>query len=140
MNTEREGYGEAVVFLFYKDGEILIEHRPDGDTFLPNGGVEEEDKEGDEDYRITALKREVREELGVEIHDFNYLTELKVDEINVWFYVYMITEWEGEIPEETTTDWEQPAELEWIDMDDVDKIDYETSTEIVNTLRDYIEL
>lgn len=128
VELNREGYGEAVVFAFFKEGKLLIERRPgkDGEeVFIPNGGIEEKDKNGGEDYRIKALKREAKEEMNIEVIDYEFLMELKVEEIKIWFYVYVVTKWNGEIPDFTV---EPPgsnqkfADLEWIGVREYENV------------------
>jgi len=127
-DSYKEGCREGVIFALVKDKELLIEKRPSKDGvefFIPNGGIEEKDKKKDEDYRITALKREAKEELNIDILDFEYLMDHKVDEIKIWFYIYLIKKWKGEIPNFTV---EPPgsnikfADLEWIKIKDYKKI------------------
>ena len=119
MESYREGFKEGVIFLFYKDDTILIEHRPTTsgtETFIPNGTIEDKDKGKNEDYRIEAMKREAHEEMNVKITEFDYLTELKVKEIGVWFYCYVVTKWEGDIPDYTLEEGKRFADLEWINL------------------------
>jgi A/G-specific adenine glycosylase len=67
---------EAVVAVIEKDGRILIQERPAGGLLaglweFPGGKVER--GEG----LTAALRREVREELGVEVHDVRRLTTVR---------------------------------------------------------------
>ncbi len=58
----KDGFLEGVIFVFYKNGKILVEKRPKGNDFItsiPSGAAEEKDAEGGE-YRINAMKREKR--------------------------------------------------------------------------------
>ena len=119
MESYREGFKEGVIFLFYQNDTILIEHRPTSsgiETFIPNGTVEDKDKNKDEDYRIAAMKREAYEEMNVRITEFDYLTELKVEEVKIWFYCYVVTGWEGVIPDYTLEEGRKFADLEWINL------------------------
>ena len=119
MKSYRNGYVEASVFLFYRNGSILIEHRPGSEgkeTFIPNGTIEDKDKGIEEDYRIVAMKREALEEMNVKVTEFEYLTEYKVEEPRIWFYCYVITGWKGEIPHYTIEEGKKFADLEWINL------------------------
>ena len=114
-------YREAVLFLFKQDNLILIEHRPTDDgveVFIPNGGIQEIDLEGD-DYRLTAVKREIREEFNgaIEIRDWHPLGEYIVEELAIKFYGYVIIEWEGILPKYTVEDGRLFAKLEWIPIE-----------------------
>ncbi len=64
---------EAVVAVLWKDGRFLIQKRPSGGLFgdlweFPGGKVEEGEN------LETALRREVREEVGIEIQRVRFLT------------------------------------------------------------------
>ncbi|MBT3393923.1 MAG: hypothetical protein HN411_02285 [Waddliaceae bacterium] len=101
MFSYKDNRMEAVVFVFYKDGKVLIENRPDGPdhsgpktNFFPSGKIDKKDHDSCEDYRIVALKREVSEEFENKItfSDHQYLGELDADPVNIHFYVYLITD------------------------------------------------
>jgi len=138
---KRDGYNEAVVFALVKDGKLLIERRPGEkgeEVFIPNGGVEETDKQNGKNYFITALKREAREEMNLEITKWEYLMDLKVDEIKVWFYVFIVTDWNGDVPNFTV---EPPgsnqkfADLEWININDYEKVfEYDSAKTIAKEI------
>jgi 8-oxo-dGTP pyrophosphatase MutT (NUDIX family) len=98
----KNGLIEGVVFCFYKDGKILLEDKGKGfnvEAIFPNGKIENKDKINN-DYIVNALYREVSEEFNnqIVIKNEKYLGQLKVHEINVLFYVFLITEWDGEFP------------------------------------------
>lgn len=117
-----DGYLEAVLFLFYKDGKILVEHRPKGNSkeiFIPNGRIDTKDIVVGNDYKLVAMNREVSEEFSnkVKIKKFLPLGEFKVEEIKILFFGYLITEWTGEHPEYTVEDGEKFADLEWIKIE-----------------------
>ncbi|WP_135822728.1 NUDIX hydrolase [Halostella litorea] len=119
----RDGYLEGAMFLFYDGERILIEHRPDGDgtvTFVPNGKIEERDKDAAtyDDYRLAALHREVDEEFAgrVEVDAVEKLCEHRVDELDLWFHCYAVTDWTGEVPDHTVEDGERFADLEWVPL------------------------
>jgi 8-oxo-dGTP pyrophosphatase MutT (NUDIX family) len=142
-NVINDGYEEAVVFVFIKENKLLIEKRDEGkgeEVFFPNGGIEESDKDIGIDYRIAALNREVREEMDLEITDFDFLMDLKVDEIKVWFYVYVVTRWNGEVPSFTVEppgSGQKFADLEWIDIKDYEKVfKYDSAKSIARKIID----
>ncbi len=133
----KDGYREGVVFAFLHSNKVLIEHRPtsneDKDSFFPNGSVEEKDHENDKDYKEVCLLREVGEEFGgkVKLIDYDFLCEHKVDSINIVFYTYLITKWEGEIPAYTVEEGEKFADLEWINLSEYKKyLFYDTAHKI----------
>ena len=123
--SHRDGYLEGAMFLFYDGERILLEHRPDGDdggtvTFVPNGKIEERDRDSTahDDYRLAALHREVDEEFAgqVSVDAVEKLCEHRVDELDLWFYCYVVTAWTGEVPDHTVEDGERFADLEWIPL------------------------
>ncbi|MFB6105012.1 MAG: NUDIX domain-containing protein [Halobacteriaceae archaeon] len=121
----RDGYEEAVMFLFTDGDDILIEHRPESDgghTFIPNGSIEQRDKQGTTDYRIAALHREVSEEFAnrVTVEGVTELCEHRVENPALWFYCYAVTDWTGTVPEYTVEDGERFADLEWVPLADYD--------------------
>lgn len=114
-----EGYLEAVLFLFFQDGKILIEHRPKRntkETFIPNGKIETKDFHGDSDYKINAMKREVYEEFSgqVEVTNYRSIGVFDVDELKIRFFGYLITAWSGKVPEYTVEEGKKHADLEWV--------------------------
>ena len=143
MESYRNGYLEGVVFLFYRDGRILIEHRPTEsgkETFIPNGTIEEKDKGKKEDYRIVAMKREAFEEMQVRITEFEYLADCKVEKVKLWFYCYVVTGWEGIIPQYTVEEGKKFADLEWILLTDYRKyFEFESAFEICESLISHLE-
>lgn len=118
---------EAIMFAFVKNGKLLVEHRLEKnppEPFIPNGKIEERDKASDLDYRESALRREIREEFGEEIvpKKVEYLGEYEVEAINVIFYIYLINSWEGEIGTESYEEGKVNANLEWMNLEDANKI------------------
>ena len=121
----KDGFMEAVVFLFFKGGKILVEIRPKGkgkEVFIPNGAVEQEDSENG-DYLIKAMNREVEEEFqgNVTITKYEYLTSYKVNEIKINFHAFLVTEWKGNVPDFTVENGEKFADLKWINLSDYRK-------------------
>ncbi|MGM0495682.1 MAG: hypothetical protein ACQERX_03360, partial [Bacillota bacterium] len=103
-NSNKNEYTEGVVFCFYKENKVLLEDRGKGfdvEAFYPNGTIETKDKQNSNNYILNALYREVSEEFDgkIDILDKTYLGELIVPEINVLFYIFVITKWKGNFPE-----------------------------------------
>lgn len=116
----KNGYLEAVLFLFAKGNMILVECRPKGNSkeiFIPNGRIDSKDLKLDEnDYKIVAMNREVSEEFSdkVKIKEYTPLGEFIVDILKIKFFGYLITGWNGEIPEYTVEEGKKFADLKWI--------------------------
>lgn len=122
----KNGYLEAVLFLFYKDGKILIEYRPKGEEkeiFIPNGRIDTMDLTHAEDYKHAALKREIFEEFSgsVIVKKFVPLGSFIVEEIKIKFFGYLVEEWRGEVPEFTVEEGAKFADLKWIKIADYEQ-------------------
>ena len=106
--------------VIIKDGRILLIHRiKNGNEYYvyPGGGIDEgEDKE-------TALKREMKEELNFEIHDFEFLFELDdtYDIRQQIDYTYLIKEFTGELqlggPENEIMNENNQYHHEWVEFE-----------------------
>lgn len=123
----KRGFSEGVVFAFFDGKNILIEHRPnetivggEKEIFFTNGSIEMKDHDKEENYIITALKREINEEFDGKVIpiEFHFLGELEVPEINALFYVYLISKWEGSMPAYTIEEGKKFADLEWVNLQD----------------------
>ncbi len=119
----KNGYLEAVLFLFFKDGSILIEHRPKNrgkETFIPNGKIDVADMQDGGDYRLVAMNREMSEEFGdsVAVQKHLFLGEFIVKELKIKFWGYLITDWDGEFPDYTVEEGKRYADLEWIPIEE----------------------
>jgi hypothetical protein len=125
----KAGVKEAVVFVFHQNDKVLIEHRPCENSgtynniFFTTGSIEMKDHEGIEDYKIAALKREISEEFDQNVipKSFVYLGEVDVTAINFIFYVYLISEWKGQMPNYTIEEGKKFSDLEWIKLSDKSK-------------------
>jgi 8-oxo-dGTP diphosphatase len=87
----------AVAILIKPNGEFLLAQRPEGKVYagwweFPGGKVEPNESV------IDALKRELHEELGVDItHAYPWLTiRHEYAHANVRLHVYRVTQWHGE--------------------------------------------
>jgi len=141
----KDGLREGVIFVFYKDGQILVEHRPTKtqkkETFFLNGSIELKDKVQNKDYRIEALLREINEELQgkVTATKYEYLGEVAVEGIGVLFYVYIILEWEGSIPEYTVEDNKKFADLQWIKLSEKEKyFEFDSAFQVSEMIEKFI--
>ena len=136
---------EGVIFAFSRDGKLLIEHRPgdngEEETFFTNGSIETKDYGTNTDYRIVALNREVGEEMDnkIAIKIFHYLGELKVEAIGVIFYIYLITDWKGDMPDHTIEDGQKFSRLQWVDLSKADDyFKYDSAKEICDKIRTFL--
>lgn len=119
----RDGNTEAVMFVFKRGTEILIEHRYDKEPpepYIPNGTIEMKDRReaGDqENYRDVALRREISEEFNGKVTPLQYepLSEFTVEERKSIFYIYLVSSWSGEFEEYSVEDGDRAAKLEWAD-------------------------
>lgn len=143
--TYSNGYREGVVFaLLNPNNEILVEYRDNNgkdNVFFPNGSIETKDYQGTADYLITALYREVQEELNIDfsLQNVDYLGELEVDEIKIVFYIYLITKWDGKIPEFIVEAGEKDAKLKWISLASSNKeFEFESAHEISRRIKLFI--
>ena len=85
----KDGYKEGVVFVFYRNGKLLIELRPmenvETQNFFPNGSIELKDYNGQKDYKITALLREIGEKFNNITY---YICNEKISNSNYWWGSY----------------------------------------------------
>lgn len=119
---DKDGHTEAVMFVFKRGDEILIEHRYDKtppEPYIPNGSIEMKDREvagSNGDYRDVALKREIGEEFDGKITPLEYqpLSEFTVKERNSIFYIYLVSKWLGKFENYSYEDGKVAAKLEWV--------------------------
>ncbi|MEG0672097.1 hypothetical protein [Clostridium sp.] len=143
--TYKDGYREGVAFIFIKDNMVLVEERPisgkNYEVFFTSGSIEDKDYSDSCDYKVRAMFREVSEEFEgkVKIINYKYLDDLKVEEINVIFYIYLITEWEGQIPEFTIENGEKFSRLQWINLNEKEQyLEFDSAFEICRRIENYI--
>lgn len=143
--TYKDGYREGVAFIFLKDNMVLIENRPVSnnkhEVFFTSGSIENKDYLDSDDYKVSAMFREVDEEFEgkLKIKSYKYLDELEVKEINVVFYIYLITEWEGEVPEFTVENGEKFSKLQWIKLNEKEKyLEFHSAFEICRRIENFL--
>ncbi len=135
----KDGYREGVLFVFYKNGRVLLEDRGlgfDREAFFPNGSVETKDKESKQ-YIKTALFREIKEEFAdrIKVKRMIDLGQLKVDEINVVFYIFCIIEWEGDFPKYIRETGELDSQIEMFTLEKARKVvKYKSAHEILDRI------
>lgn len=115
----KEGFLEAVMFVFVQGNKLLIEHRMDKvppEPFIPNGKIETKDQRENNDYKQAAVKREISEEFGTDVvpTQMEQIGEFSVPQIKAVFYIYLIKEWTGEITSESYEEGKVSASLEWV--------------------------
>lgn len=120
MTTKRD----AVVFLFHRNGKILVEERPAAflnnkkAIFIPSGRVEKSDADFE-----SAMKREVAEEFDgkITINEFSYLASHYSKDVNLNFHCFLISKWDGEFPDYTIEDGRDFGRLFWITLSEYPK-------------------
>lgn len=116
-DVRRYGLQEAVMFVLYTDDAVLLELRLESEPpewFIPNGGIETKDQQGEYDYRLEALLREMREELDDTVPvEYTYMTAYFVHEIKAMFHIYLVPVWDGQIPQFNYEEGALAAELHW---------------------------
>jgi len=109
---KRPGETEAVIFLVHKGGRFLVEERTKegsgywGHVRIPGGNIEKGETPED------AMKREVKEELDIEVKSFIYLDTFEDVTLNGDYYVFhafLVLDYEGEVrnqePERNNIFW-----------------------------------
>lgn len=137
--------GEAVVFLFIKENQVLVEYRfinGKETVLVPGGGIDEIDKNIGEDYRENALAREIREELGenIQILEHRMVGEVIREETGSRFYVFFVTKWIGELPDKVINRKQEQGKLLWLEIDEA--LNQETGNVSIYALqkaKEYIE-
>jgi 8-oxo-dGTP pyrophosphatase MutT (NUDIX family) len=117
--TPPHDYGESVLFAFVQNGQILCEWRNWRGRMqysIPGGKVDPADRQQTH-YQHAALIRETWEELRVTPKHFTRIGEIWYKEAEWLFHVYMVSDWEGEIPPKVL-DNQRP--LGWIDPKDLE--------------------
>jgi 8-oxo-dGTP diphosphatase len=96
MMSSRPEISVVAGALYDRDGRILITQRPPGKVLAGRwefpGGKVHADEEPE-----SALARELREELGIEMHAAERLMRYAVDypERRIWLDMWIVTAWSG---------------------------------------------
>lgn len=104
---------ESVIFALRLENEILCEWREyNGVTqnCLLGGDVEGKDREID-DYILSAVKREAREELGISVERSEKIGEFVSN--NNLFHVVLVDSWSGHPPR---ANLDNQYELHWVPL------------------------
>lgn len=132
-----EKNNDRVVIFIFQDGEkILIERRSlknfSGLQYLIPGGEVETDEDLEQ-----ALKREIKEELGVTALEFTPLPSPEIKGLNNQLLLpFLINKWEGQLPE-FVLDKGDP--LEWLEMDQVLETAIEPTRKIIESLKVFLK-
>ena len=136
--SKRELYRVVMTAIIYDDSKrYLVTRRSPSQKVFPNlwtvpgGGLEPRDYEGkpktteDAWYEVVerALKREVREEVGIEIGKPAYLTDLifvRPDGIHVLVLSYYARYESGEV----TLDSSELVEHRWVTLEEAHELDF----------------
>ena len=133
-------YVPSAAGFVYKDGKILLQKRRDDESWALNGGCLELGETFED-----ALKRELKEELGITITKYRPVSVLSGekeyhvypngDEVYGIDAVYEILEYEGEL----TPDNDEVLEIGWFDLDNVPEKMHLPDKNFINNIRKYIE-
>jgi 8-oxo-dGTP pyrophosphatase MutT (NUDIX family) len=118
---------EAVMWVVYRDDKIVIEKRPEhptkATTCIPAGHIDINKDVGD-DYIEAAFLRETQEEFaagGFKPTKWEYLKAIDFEETErdgsvtkLKLHYFLVTEWEGEVPEHTVEHKGKHADLVWL--------------------------
>jgi 8-oxo-dGTP diphosphatase len=125
-----------IVGIIIKDGKIILLHRiKDGREYyvFPGGGMEKGETEKD------TIKREIKEELSLDIIDFKKIFEIE-NQGNKEVY-YLITEFNGHLqlggPEKNRMNKNDQYIIEWIELSKIKEIDNLYPKEAVLKLLDF---
>lgn len=132
---------QIVICVLIKDGKVLVEKRglngySHPQLLLPGGMVEESEVND----LNSALKREAREELGIELIDFILLTsneEIRGMEENFVLRPFLINKWKGNIPEKVL---DTGDELLWVKIEEALNSPLKPTRKIVEALKKYLSL
>ncbi len=127
---------QAVMALIIRGDEILMEQRAPDSKFFPGqiifiGGKIEDDETRDFEK---ALKRELKEELNIEPINYAYLDKEIFGDTGVWLRCFIITEWQGELPD-CILDVGNP--VCWQKIDDMAKSEIRFVREVIVALQEH---
>ena len=126
---------EAVMWIVYDGERVVIEKRPPHPTkatvCLPAGHIDLEVDTGD-DYIEKAFLREAGEEFAegkFKPTKWEYLKAIDFEETErdgtltkLRLHYFLVTEWEGKVPEHTVEHNGKHAELEWMPIEEYEKL------------------
>lgn len=130
----KDGRTEAVMWILYKDNKILIEDRPkqeQGESrCIPCGHIDlNRDKDN---YIESAFLRESQEEFEsgkFKPTKYEFLTTIDFDEpkkdgsiYHLKLHYFVITKWDGKIPNYTIEDGKKHSDLVWIPINESKKL------------------
>lgn len=130
-------FSRVVLFVLIKEKKLLLEKRPIHGflqhQYLIPGGAINQFEELEE-----ALKREMREELGIVPTKFELLTNEDIPGLNNNILKpFVVTSWEGSVPK-YILDKEDPFPLIWVDINKaINLLPTTPSYEIQNLLKKY---
>ena len=104
---------ETVIFALLKDESVLCEKREylgNIENCILGGSVETIDRTSD-NYIQSAVMREAKEELGIEVRAFRKLGEFE-NEARL-FHVVLVSDWTGDLP---AINYDNNNLLVWISM------------------------
>ena len=120
----------AVAVIFDGAGQVLITRRPlkashGGFWEFPGGKLE------DNESPLSALKREISEEVGLEILDADFLTNIShsYDKKDVELFVYCVYKFEG-----TAVCRESQMDMRWVDLADMVNFQFPEANELIINL------
>lgn len=122
---------DAVMFLFTKNNgsKVLLEHRLTDknkfeEIFIPNGSVEPIDRDTTENYLVSAMKREIKEEFCGKVVPINFISSgsYTVHEIGIIFYIFIVNSWSGKHPIYAEENGKRSARLKWHSIEEALKI------------------
>lgn len=111
---------DCVGALLVRDGRILLGRRAHDRAWLPDawdmpGGHIEAGEDQDD-----ALRRELREELGIDPEGFRYLATLGGEAPQPWrLHVYVVTSWDGELHNRQP---QEHAEMHWCTLAEAQRL------------------
>ena len=110
MIQKKVNPGKSVLFALIQNGKILCEEREwDGHMMhsIPGGKIEKTDPSQE-----AALFREMKEEFDVLPAVFEFIGDIRYNTDEWVFHVWVVTEWEGNVPAINKEDFRQ---LSWLD-------------------------
>ena len=129
------------VLVIYKDGKVLLQKRSDNGTWALHGGA----MELGETY-IEAIKREVKEELGIEPIDLELMGifsgkkmyhkyEKSLDEVYALSHAFICTDYKGEL---SFTDGEV-NNCEWFDINNLPDNIFHLNKPVLDNVKKFLE-